>query len=108
MSTSRPLTDEQFRQICHDIEYEIVMLHEAVRRYTDRHVLPGISIRFESPQVEYLEYFDQNLLIEAIALHSRVLISFLFDKPRKDDVFATSFFDTYSGWTPGIKGKLLQ
>ena len=76
------LSTDQLREVSKDIAYEIFMLYECVSNYNRLGGSSGES-HFGEINESDIDIFQENLLIEGIAIHSRVLISFLFDTPKQ-------------------------
>jgi hypothetical protein len=44
------------------------------------------------------DFFQNNILLESFLLHTRAIISFLFDNKKQDDVVANEFCDNGIAW----------
>ena len=71
-------TDEELKQTCNFIRYEILMLHHSMFRMAD--------------QDTHID-FDRNAYIESYAIHVRNLVEFLNHAPEKKYIRALDYLD---------------
>lgn len=89
-ASGRARSDEKLRTISHHVGYEIDMFARTTGML-GRHILDGI-------EGDYLRDTVRNALLESFTVHARVLIGFLYAKPKfPDDVSALDFF-TAAQW----------
>ncbi len=94
------LTIDEFRKISRDVGYEIRMLNNCVASLFGLAAKAGGVTTYAMPMKILVEdVFQNNLLVEGIAVHSRVLITFLF--PQIKPIYNTdiSAFDYYNNTT---------